>query len=489
MQFIRKNQILISTIAAISVFCIVLFTRSIQSRIVHGKQGQIAIKTLDEVRRPFLSIHSAETALLKDGYRKTFRDDLEQGIVLGLRLISDFRVVAAYNPELLQRVEKLANTFDTWIKIERTFFNQSAWTASADIKPLSNVEKLDSITETAGCFSLTMDALGNVEIPIHRDIREGSRAVNEVVITGGGVIVLLISMLFLMMYYKNKTLRMMIIGRKNTENTLKQSERQLRTITENIPGIIWMSDPEISVINYISPGYKNIFGRTCESLYENPMSFLEAVHNDDREYILNALKKYEQGDYNVEYRIVKPDGSIRWIWAQSFPLRDEKGMIYSITGVAQDISERKQVEETISHLSKAVEQSPSIFMITDYNGNISFVNPRFTQLTGYTEEETIGQNPRFLQSGKTAFEEYKRLWEVISAGGTWKGEFHNKKKNGELYWESASISSMKNKDGVITHFIKAAEDITRRKQSEQKIIMLNETLEQRVKERSEKLIY
>jgi sigma-B regulation protein RsbU (phosphoserine phosphatase) len=135
--------------------------------------------------------------------------------------------------------------------------------------------------------------------------------------------------------------------------------------------------------------------------------------------------------------------------------------------IIHDITKRKQAGEEISKLSQALKESPSIFMITDTKGNIEFVNPIFTQLTGYTNEEVIGQNPRFLKSNETTPEEYKRLWETITTGGRWKGELCNKKKNGELYWESASISSMKNSDGVITNLIKVAEDITERKHDEQ----------------------
>ncbi|GAX59831.1 sensor kinase [Candidatus Scalindua japonica] len=134
------------------------------------------------------------------------------------------------------------------------------------------------------------------------------------------------------------------------------------------------------------------------------------------------------------------------------------------TAIIRDITERKRVEAEINKLSMAIKESPGIFMIIDAKGNIEFVNPKFTQLTGFRPEEVIGRNPRILKSGETSNEEYKRLWETITAGGTWHGEFHNKKKDGELYWESVSITSMKGPDGVITNFIKVAEDITARKE-------------------------
>lgn len=124
-------------------------------------------------------------------------------------------------------------------------------------------------------------------------------------------------------------------------------------------------------------------------------------------------------------------------------------------------------EEKLLQLTSAVEQSPAEVFITDTEGNIQYVNPRFCRLTGYSREEVLGKSPKFLQSGKTSHEQYKQLWETIKAGGEWRGEICNKKKNGELFWESASISAVKDSQGRIISFIKIAEDITGRKRIDQ----------------------
>jgi PAS domain S-box-containing protein len=108
-------------------------------------------------------------------------------------------------------------------------------------------------------------------------------------------------------------------------------------------------------------------------------------------------------------------------------------------------------------------------MITSTAGNIEYVNPKFTQITGYTKGEVIGKNPRILKSGETPPEEYKRLWDTITSCGTWQGEFHNRKKSGKLFWESAAISPVRNAEGTITHFIAIKEDITEIKQNEQRV--------------------
>ncbi len=133
------------------------------------------------------------------------------------------------------------------------------------------------------------------------------------------------------------------------------------------------------------------------------------------------------------------------------------------------ITERKRADEQLRKLSLAVEQSPTSIVITDTHGDIEYVNPKFTRVTGYTFAEALGKNPRILKSDEKPAEEYKTLWKTITAGMEWRGEFHNKKKNGDLYWEMAYISPVKNKDNVITHFVAVKEDITERKRAEEAI--------------------
>ncbi len=126
----------------------------------------------------------------------------------------------------------------------------------------------------------------------------------------------------------------------------------------------------------------------------------------------------------------------------------------------------RETHQELRKLSRAVEQSASAILITDSNGNIEYVNPQFTKVTGYEPAEVIGQNPRFLKSGERSLEEYRQLWETILGGGEWRGEFRNRKKNGELYWEFASISPVFDSKGAVTHFVAVKEEITRRKEEE-----------------------
>jgi diguanylate cyclase (GGDEF)-like protein/PAS domain S-box-containing protein len=142
----------------------------------------------------------------------------------------------------------------------------------------------------------------------------------------------------------------------------------------------------------------------------------------------------------------------------------------------RQIKERKHAEEQLHKLSQAVEQSPVSIVITDTSGRIEYVNPRFVQLTGYALEEAIGENPRILKTEKTDAEIHRQLWETISAGKEWQGEFINRKKNGDLYYESALISPIIDSNGVITHYLAVKEDITERKLAEEKILLLQAEL-------------
>lgn len=139
-------------------------------------------------------------------------------------------------------------------------------------------------------------------------------------------------------------------------------------------------------------------------------------------------------------------------------------------------SEKRQVLDKLRVLSLAIEQSPVTTVITDLNGNIEFANPKFTETTGYSIEEAIGQNARIFKSGNKSQADYKKLWDTILSGKNWQGIFQNRRKNGELYWESAIISPVKDEDGTISHFLAVKEDITERIKAEEEIQKKNEEL-------------
>jgi PAS domain S-box-containing protein len=133
-----------------------------------------------------------------------------------------------------------------------------------------------------------------------------------------------------------------------------------------------------------------------------------------------------------------------------------------------NIQQQKQTEEELRKLYRALEQTPASIVITNTKGEIEYVNPKFVEVSGYSPAEVLGQNPRVLKSGETPPAEYSLLWKQISLGKEWRGEFHNRRKNGELYWESAVISPIKDEHGIVTHFLAVKEDITELKRNEKR---------------------
>jgi PAS domain S-box-containing protein len=168
---------------------------------------------------------------------------------------------------------------------------------------------------------------------------------------------------------------------------------------------------------------------------------------------------------NREFRVVWPDGSVHWIFTRSNVLFDADHQPTRVLGMSIDITEQKQNEEQLRILSSAVEQSPVSIVLTDPKGDIQYANPKAVEVTGYTLEELVGRNPRILKSGETPPETYRELWETV-ANGVWRGVFHNRRKNGELFWESAAIGPVRDECGGVTHYLAVKEDITQRRAME-----------------------
>lgn len=184
----------------------------------------------------------------------------------------------------------------------------------------------------------------------------------------------------------------------------------------------------------------------------------------------------------VEHIHYAPDNQQHIVEVFAYPLFDDQGNVQQIIEYVIDRTERKQTEEKLRQLSQAVEQAPISIVIADTDGNLQYVNPRFTQVTGYTREEVMGQNPRILKSGKTPPEEYVELWNTITSGHIWRGELINKRKNGDIYYESAIISPILNDAGVVTHYVGVKEDITERKRAEEELHETNQKLKNQLKE-------
>ena len=185
-----------------------------------------------------------------------------------------------------------------------------------------------------------------------------------------------------------------------------------------------------------------------------------------------------RGEFPPEFEgeVCTRQGERRLIAWNNTLSHDAGGRLVGLTAIGEDITERRRAEDQVRKLSQAVEQSPAIVQITDRAGHIEYVNPKFTQVTGYSFEEVMGRNPRLLKSGEMASSEYRQMWQALAGGGEWRGEFHNRRKDGSLYWEAAVISALRDADGEITHFLAVKEDITEHKRLQQEVDTRNQEL-------------
>ena len=188
----------------------------------------------------------------------------------------------------------------------------------------------------------------------------------------------------------------------------------------------------------------------CAKMMKNPQRFLE-----ETKYLHDCANGTIQNEIEFE------DGTVVERHTSSVTSKD--GQHYGRISTFRDITERRRTEDALRLLSSAVEQSPVSVCITDTQGNILYVNRKFTQCTGYSFEEVLGRNPRILKSGLAPAEDYKKLWDTITSGAEWHGEFHSRRKDGKLYWASGMITPLRDAHGNITHFMAIKEDTTERR--------------------------
>ncbi len=251
-----------------------------------------------------------------------------------------------------------------------------------------------------------------------------------------------------------------ILYRKSIEKSLSKSEEKYRKIFENVQDIFYQTDLN-GVITSISPSIERYSEYTPEEVIGRKITDFYLDTRVREKLLAEVNKNGEVVDFEII--LVTKSGRLISCSVNTHFLFDESKNIIGLEGSLRDISERKQHEEKIFKLSSAIEQSPISVIITDTNGKIEYVNPRFTEISGYTYNEVIGQSPNLLKSGLTQTEVYKDLWETISKGKEWSGELQNRKKNGEVFWELVLVSPIKNSENFITNYLGIKEDITDKK--------------------------
>jgi PAS domain S-box-containing protein len=244
---------------------------------------------------------------------------------------------------------------------------------------------------------------------------------------------------------------------------LAESESKYKSILDASPDVITITDLEGRIL-FASPKVFEMFGHDRSFDYTGH-SLLEYIHPDDHEKAMTGIAGMFSGEFSgaMEYRGLRQDGTVFYIDVNGQFIKDSAGNLIRMIFITRDISIRKATEEKILKLTRAVEQSPVSIVITNLNGDIEYANPKACETTGYELHELIGQNPRVLKSGETKSNEYNKLWNSLTSGNQWQGIFHNKRKNGELYWESSTISPIIDPNGKTTHYLAIKVDITEQK--------------------------
>lgn len=283
--------------------------------------------------------------------------------------------------------------------------------------------------------------------------------------------------------YRNKPSVQVVIRditqRKAAEEVLTNERTLLRTIIDLMPDAVFVKDifgrkilANKKEIELSGKKFEDeVIGKTDFDLYSESEAKLFAAED---KLVIECGKSL----LNIEGKLIDKEGKEHWLIGAKVPLSDVHGKITGLVGVNHDFTERKQFEDELLKLSRAVEQSPASVVITDPEGDIEFVNTKFCEVSGYTKEEVLGKNPRVLKSGFHDKNFYTKLWDTISSGKEWSGEFLNRKKNGENYWESALISPVINKDGDITHYVAIKEDITEKKKMIEELIIAKDKAEE-----------
>ncbi|ALO14686.1 Histidine protein kinase DivJ [Salinivirga cyanobacteriivorans] len=236
-------------------------------------------------------------------------------------------------------------------------------------------------------------------------------------------------------------------------------------------------DPATGNILDANDGALNYYGYSAREMLSMKISEINILTEDEIAAEIHKAKTQKRNYFLFRHRL--KNGEIRNVEVYSHPVNTKTGII--LHSVIFDIEEKVKARYEANRFHTAVEQSPTSVVITDLDGTIEYVNPKFTELTGYTVEEAIGENPRILKSEKTSPEVYKEMWETISNGKVWVGEFINKHKNGTHFWERATLAPLY-QDSLHVGYIAVKENITDRKIEEFKVAELNHELEVNLEE-------
>ncbi len=253
--------------------------------------------------------------------------------------------------------------------------------------------------------------------------------------------------------------------RKQAQDALGESELRMRALLDASRDEILLVSGEGQILA-INKAARDRLARRCAGADPLRATLATVLPPEEAAQRLAAVRCVVETGNMVHYDLQIRS---RWFDLWFYPVRRPEGDIQEVAVYAREVTDRRRSEADLRTLWQAIEQSPSSVVITSPNGTIEYVNPKFCEATGYAREEAIGLNPRVLKSGRTDVEDYSKLWKTITSGHVWRGEFLNRKKNGQLFWEMAAIAPVKDTTGRVTHYVGVKEDISERKEMEEQL--------------------
>ena len=275
---------------------------------------------------------------------------------------------------------------------------------------------------------------------------------------------------------------MVALERQRTEEAMRETEQRFRQLVENIHEVFWISDVQNKRMLYVSPGYEEISGRTCQSVYERPESRIESIHPDDRGRVVEQLAHRRDGVFiDLEFRIVRPDGSIRWVRNRTFPIEEKNGNVSRVAGLMEDITDRKRVEgelrENEHRWRSLTEALPQLVWTATPDGACDYFSSQWTQHTGVLEHDLLGW--RWLETLHPDDREVTRkAWTAAVQGpGAYDVEYRVRRLDGEYRWFKTRGVPIRDSEGGIFKWFGTCTDITDGKLAAQELRVAKEAAE------------
>lgn len=254
---------------------------------------------------------------------------------------------------------------------------------------------------------------------------------------------------------------------QRVEQVVAESEATYRHIVGAIADVVWLASPETGQASFVSAAAARVYGVEAEALMKDPALWVRLVHPDDAWIFRAKAARVAAGESAwAEYRIVRPDGTVRWLLDRTNVIRSPDGRVARLVGIASDITDRRLAEEEMRLAANVFEQANEGIVVTDATERIVRVNQAFTRITGFEQAEITGQTPRRLASGRHDRAFYREMWETLRSTGHWAGEVWNKRHSGEVYPQWLTVKALAGPAGKVTHYVGIFSDLSERKRAE-----------------------